>query len=80
MNGSTGRWVGIDVSKGKLDVAVLDERDKIKSHVFANDSKGHAALITWLEQRGYRVIAIKANEVTGDVAAVLGRLEAAVVG
>ena len=52
MNGSTGRWVGIDVSKGKLDVAVLDERDKIKSHVFANDSKGHAALITWLEQRG----------------------------
>lgn len=52
MNGSTCRWVGIDVSKGKLDVAVLDERDKIKSHVFANDGRGHTALMTWLEQRG----------------------------
>ena len=52
MNGSTGRWVGIDVAKGKLDVALLDENDKVKSHVFANDAKGHAALIAWLNQRG----------------------------
>jgi hypothetical protein len=29
MNGSTGRWVGIDVAKGKLDVALLDENDKV---------------------------------------------------
>lgn len=51
MNGSTGRWVGIDVSKGKLDVAVLDERGKIKSHVFVNDARGHSTLVTWLRQR-----------------------------
>ena len=52
MNGSTGRWVGIDVSKSKLDVALLDERGKVKNHVFANDAKGHAALLGWLQQRG----------------------------
>ncbi len=52
MNGSTDRWVGIDVAKSKLDVALLDERGKLRSHVFANDAKGHAALMAWLNQRG----------------------------
>jgi transposase len=52
MNGSTGRWVGIDVAKSKLDVALLDERGKVKNHVFANDVKGHLALTEWLSQRG----------------------------
>jgi|EndMetStandDraft_4_1072995.scaffolds.fasta_scaffold223009_1 transposase len=52
MNGSTGRWVGIDVAKSKLDVALLDERGKVKNHVFANDAKGHLALTEWLSQRG----------------------------
>jgi len=51
MNGNTERWVGIDVAKSKLDVALLDERGKIKSHVFSNDVKGHAALIAWLRDR-----------------------------
>lgn len=51
MNGDTERWVGIDVAKGKLDVAWLDERGKIKSRVFSNDPKGHAALIVWLRDR-----------------------------
>jgi transposase len=51
MNESTGRWVGIDVAKSKLDVALLDERGKTKSHVFANDAKGHAALMAWLMER-----------------------------
>jgi len=47
MNGSTGRWVGIDIAKSKLDVALLDERGKVKgSHVFANDAKGHALTVT----------------------------------
>ena len=40
------------MAKSKLDVALLDERGKVKSHVFANDAKGHAALIAWLHQRG----------------------------
>jgi hypothetical protein len=62
MNGSTGRWVGIDVSKGKLDLAVLDERDKIKSHVFANDGKGHAAVMTWRTfQRPLRALCAAAH-------------------
>ena len=51
MNANTVRWVGIDVAKSKLDVALLDERGKIKSHVFANDAKGHAALVAWLRDR-----------------------------
>ena len=51
MNGSTGRWVGIDVAKSKLDVDLLDERGKFKNHVFANDAKGHALLIAWLLDR-----------------------------
>jgi transposase len=51
MNGNTGRWVGIDVAKSKLDVALLDERGKIKNHVFTNDPKGHTALMAWLLDR-----------------------------
>lgn len=45
-------WVGIDVSKRKLDVALMDERGKLKSRVFDNDSPGHAALLRWLRDRG----------------------------
>ncbi len=52
MNEHTGRWVGIDISKSKIDVALVDERGKVKNHVFANDAKGHAALAHWLTQRG----------------------------
>jgi len=45
-------WVGIDVSKRKLDVAVLDERNKIKSRVVPNDVAGRALLLKWLTERG----------------------------
>ena len=45
-------WVGIDVAKRKLDVAVLDEAGKVKSKVLANDPAGFAALRTWLVERG----------------------------
>ncbi len=41
MNGRTVRWVGIDVAKSKLGVALLDERGKFKNHVFAYDAKGY---------------------------------------
>lgn len=51
MNNGEERWVGIDVSKRKLDVAVVDSRGKYKNHVFANDAKGHAALIAWVVDR-----------------------------
>jgi transposase len=45
-------WVGIDVSKRKLDVALLDEAGKVKSKVLANDPAGFKALMTWLKERG----------------------------
>jgi transposase len=45
-------WVGIDVAKRKLDVALLDEAGKVKSKVLANEPAGFAALMTWLRERG----------------------------
>jgi tRNA/rRNA methyltransferase len=42
--------------------------------------KDRAMRQAWLEERGYRVAAIRADEVTGDVAAVLARLEAVAAG
>ena len=51
MNAIIDCWVGIDVSKSKLDVVRLDDKGKIKSHVFNNDAKGFAALIAWMTQR-----------------------------
>lgn len=62
---SIGRWVGIDVSKNKLDVALLDERGKVKNHVFANDAKGHAALIAWLRDRAGDGTLFACMEATG---------------
>lgn len=45
-------WVGIDVSKRKLDVAVLNDAGKVKSKSLANDPLGFAALMTWMKERG----------------------------
>jgi len=44
-------FVGIDVSKRKLDCAVL-LNGKIKSKVVSNDRSGFALLNTWLQERG----------------------------
>ena len=41
-------FVGIDVSKAKLDVALLLANDKVKSKVFTNDQPGFEALLQWL--------------------------------
>jgi tRNA/rRNA methyltransferase len=43
-------------------------------------AKDRAARQAWLEARGYRVAAIRADEVTRDLATVLGRLETALAG
>jgi tRNA/rRNA methyltransferase len=48
-----------------------------ETEVIASD---RAARQAWLEARDYRVIAIRADEVTSDLAAVLGRLETALAG
>jgi len=44
-------WVGIDVSKRKLDVALLNDAGKVKSKSVANDPTGFVALMTWLSER-----------------------------
>jgi transposase len=41
-------FLGIDVSKAKLDAALLLASGKFKSKVFANDAVGFAALVQWL--------------------------------
>ena len=41
-------FLGIDVSKAKLDAALLLASGKFKSKVFANDALGYAALLQWL--------------------------------
>jgi transposase len=45
-------WLGIDVAKLKLDVALLNTKGKLKSKVFANEAAGHRALIAWLTEHG----------------------------
>lgn len=41
--------LGVDVSKAKLDVALLQPSDKFRSKVFSNDHAGHQALLQWLQ-------------------------------
>ena len=41
-------FLGIDVSKAKLDAALLLANGKFKSKVFANDAQGFATLLQWL--------------------------------
>ena len=48
-----------------------------ETEVIAKDRADRQA---WLEARGYQVVAITADEVTRDLAAVLGRLETALAG
>jgi len=52
MDSSIRFWLGIDVAKSKLDVALLDERGKVKQRVFANEPEGFAQLQRWLRERG----------------------------
>ena len=40
--------VGVDVSKAKLDVALLNPQGKFRSKVFSNDQSGFKALLLWL--------------------------------
>lgn len=46
-------YIGIDVSKRKLDCAWLRDPDtgKVKTKVFGNDAAGHASVLTWLWQQ-----------------------------
>lgn len=42
-----GTWIGIDVSKERLDAAVLGESGRYRERSFANDRAGRAALLAW---------------------------------
>lgn len=44
--------IGIDVSKGKLDCALLTANGKYKSKVVGNDAVGFASLLAWIEAHG----------------------------
>lgn len=41
--------VGVDVSKAKLDVALMEEGGKYRSKVFPNKPSGFSALLVWLD-------------------------------
>ena len=41
--------LGVDVSKAKLDVALLSAAGKFRSKVFANDGPGFKSLLAWIE-------------------------------
>ncbi len=38
-------FAGIDVSKDRLDACLLLPTGKAREHAFANDARGHAALL-----------------------------------
>lgn len=47
-------YIGIDVSKATLDVAVIESKtpERIKKKRFSNSASGHSDLIRWLSERG----------------------------
>ena len=51
--------VGIDVSKKKLDVALLVD-GKIKSKVIDNSAQGHQALLDWLKKHNMEPMTLHA--------------------
>jgi len=45
-------FLGIDVSKATLDVALIKDQKKPRHRVFANTAAGHAQLLGWLADNG----------------------------
>jgi transposase len=71
------RFVGVDVSKATLDVALLEEGCATVSRRFSNDARGHEQLLVWMRSQaparlvveatgGYEA-AMVATLVTGEV-------------
>ena len=50
MGAAATAFVGIDVSKATLDACLLGPEGRARQAAFANDPKGHAALITWADR------------------------------
>ena len=53
-------WVGIDISKAKVDVCVLDEERRGASE-FARDAEGLAELVKLLRKRRPRLVLLEAT-------------------
>lgn len=58
-------FAGIDVSKAKLDVALLLPTGKFKSKVFTNDLRGFEALLQWLQEHASDASVHLCMEATG---------------
>ena len=43
-------FVGIDVSKGRLDACLLGPEGRATGAAFPNDPRGHAALLAWADR------------------------------
>ena len=54
-------FVGVDVSKAKLDVAALATTGEIRRKKFGNTAQGHAELMTWLERFTSCRVAVEAT-------------------
>jgi transposase len=50
-------FLGVDVSKAKLDLALLLPNEKFKSKVFANDAQGFKGLLQWLQSNSSGALA-----------------------
>ena len=49
-DGAVTAWIGLDVSKAKLDVCLLRAVGKAQHKQFSNDGAGHARLLPWVQQ------------------------------
>ena len=49
-------FLGIDVSKKSLDVALIRDHPKPLHKVFTNDAAGHGELLAWLNQHGDQTV------------------------
>lgn len=45
-------FLGIDVSKATLDVALIKDENKPRHKVFANTTAGHQQFLSWLKDKG----------------------------
>ncbi len=64
------KTLGIDISKKKVDVALLRE-GKVKHKSFSNDASGHESLLAWLREQGAldAHVCLEATGIYGEPAA-----------
>ena len=65
-------YLGIDVSKAKLDCALRLDNGKIRNKVIANDNNGFNELIDWLEKHQASPVHV-CMEATGIYADVISQ-------